>query len=493
MRSAIILRMARLSKSRIMSSLQCLKRVHLEVHRPELASYSVATRAAFELGHQVGDIAVELYGKGQGEYIPYTKAQHRALERTRELLDGLFQAPVFEATLQHEGVLVREDVLLPEPEGWHIIEVKASTSLKPQYVQDCAIQAWVHEGAGYPFAKISLAHVDNQFVYGGDGDYSGMLTETDLTDPVRELLPSVPVWVEHARRAVEGPEPDIAVGAQCYAPYECPFVGHCWPWDSDYPVQGLMGSRKKLGALVAAGYRDLREVPAEELDSETHLRIRRVTRAGQAEILPHAGEFVRALPYPRYYLDFETVGPPVPLWPGTRPYQAVPFQWSCHIEREGGALDHEEFLDLSGQAPMRACAERLLAAIGTDGPVLVYTAYEKGVISGLAERFPDLAPALEAVLERLVDLAPVTKAAYYHPDMLGSWSLKAVLPTIGADLDYSALEGVHEGTEASAAYLKAIAPDADAAEVERVRGQLLEYCRYDTLALVELARFFARH
>jgi hypothetical protein len=77
--------------------------------------------------------------------------------------------------------------------------------------------------------------------------------------------------------------------------------------------------------------------------------------------------------------------------------------------------------------------------------------------------------------------------------MLGSWSLKAVLPTIGTDLDYGALEGVHEGTEASGAYLKAIAPGADPAEVERIRSQLLEYCRYDTLALVELARFFARH
>ena len=71
-----------------------------------------------------------------------------------------------------------------------------------------------------------------------------------------------------------------------------------------------------------------------------------------------------ALPYPRYYLDFETIGPGVPIWPGTRPYAAIPIQWSCHIEEEGAELRHEEFLDLSGEPPMRALAEKMIACSG---------------------------------------------------------------------------------------------------------------------------------
>ena len=78
------------------------------------------------------------------------------------------------------------------------------------------------------------------------------------------------------------------------------------------------------------------------------------------------------------------------------------------------------------------------------------------MLRGLAERFPDLAGRLQAVIDRLVDLYPVTKASYYHPDMRGSWSIKAVLPTIAPDMDYAALEGVHEGTEASSAWLSAM-------------------------------------
>ena len=202
---------------------------------------------------------------------------------------------------------------------------------------------------------------------------------------------------------------------------------------------------------------------------------------------------MRALAYPRYYLDFETIGPAIPIWPDTRPYQVLPFQYSCHVEEAPGEIRHVEFLDMSGEPPMRALAEKMIADLGDSGPVLMYTAYEKGVINGLAERFPDLANDLQAIVDRLVDLYPVTKASYYHPAMLGSWSIKAVLPAIDPTMDYEKLEGVQEGMEASNAYLEAIKPGTDPDEAERICRELLEYCKFDTLAMVRLAEFFAQH
>lgn len=487
---------ARLSKSKIMASLQCTKRVHLEVNRPELAVYSKTTQAAFELGHQVGDIAIQLYGGEQGTLVEYSGGSFApALSLTSELMSSMFRAPLFEATLQYEGVLVREDVLLPHEEdgeaSWRVVEVKAATRLKPEHVSDCAIQAWVHTGAGHDLARIALARIDNTFVYEGDGNYDGILIEEDITEDVFKLLPSVPLWVERAREAVSGPLPDVPVGAHCTSPYECPFMGYCWPTDSEYPIRGLGGGGKRLGQWVSAGYRDIRDVPVSEIDSEQQLRIRRVTAEGRAELLPGARAFVEALDYPRYYLDFETVAPAIPRWPGTRPYEVLPFQWSCHIENSPGELAHVEFLDLSGAPPMRPLAEALIEALGASGPVLMYTEYERRVIQALADRFPDLAGALGAIMARLVDLHPVTKANYYHPRMLGSWSIKAVLPTIAPDLDYAALDGISEGTEASEAYMRAIAGDTDTDEKERLRDELLAYCRHDTEAMVKLVQFFA--
>ncbi len=479
-----------------MSSLQCLKRVHLEINHPELVRYSKSTEAAFALGHEVGDIAVQLYGGDEGSYIEYSGGSlSRALRETEKLMSSMFRTPIFEATLRYEDVLVREDVLLPiEEEGgnsWRIVEVKASTKMKPEHIHDCAVQAWVHLESGYPLSRISLAHIDNQFVYPGDDNYQGLLIEHDLTEQVFELLPSVPIWVEQARAAVAGPMPDVPVGQHCTSPYECPFLNFCWPHDSRYPIMGLGGGRKKLGIWVLDGYHDIRDVPSSEITSETQLRIHRVTMDGTPELLPGARAFVQELAYPRFYLDFETVGPAIPLWAGTRPYQALPFQWSCHIERAPGAMDHAEFLDLSGAAPMRALAEAMITALEEEGSVLMYTSYERGVIQNLADMFPDLAGALQAIDGRLVDLHPVTKINYYHPDMLGSWSIKAVLPTIAPDMDYASLEGIQEGTQASAAYLEAIDPKTSAKRKEEIRKNLLKYCKHDTEAMVRLVHFFA--
>jgi hypothetical protein len=479
-----------------MSSLQCLKRVHLEVNRRDLAHFSKATEAAFELGHQVGDIAIELYGGTHGDnagvLIEYRGGSFAmALARTELLMNSMFRSPVYEATLQHGGVLVREDVLLPAAgDSWQIIEVKASTKLKPEHVNDCAVQAWVHTQSGYPLSRISLAHINNEFVYRGDGDYTGLLIENDLTEQVFELMPTVPAWVEQASEAVAGPIPDIPVGQHCSSPYECPFIDYCWPSDTQYPVAGLGGSKKKLGQWITSGYRDIRDVPIDEITSETQLRIHGVTREGVAELLPGARAFVASLPYPRFYLDFETVGPAIPLWAGTRPYQALPFQWSCHLERAPGQMEHAEFLDLSGEAPMRALAEQMIGDLETAGPVLMYTSYERGVIKGLIEMFPDLSQGLQAIIDRLVDLYPVTRASYYHPDMHGSWSIKAVLPTIAPEMDYALLEGIAEGTEASAAYVEAIHTETSAERKEEIRLSLLKYCKHDTEAMVRLVHFF---
>ena len=493
--------MTRLSKSRIMSSLQCLRRVYLEVNRPELALYSTQTQAAFDLGHQVGDVAVQLYGGSNGAFIDYAGGSlGPALRQTRSLMTSMFRGPIFEATLQHDGVLVREDVLLPivadGRDSWRIVEVKASTKVKPEHVHDCAVQAWVHQQSGFPLSGIALAHIDNTFVYGGGGDFHGLLLENDLTEQVFDLLPAVPAWVERAREAVSGPPPQVPVGAHCTKPYECPFLQACWPVRGEegvqYPVSGLGGDKKKLGTWVMNGMKDIRDVPASEITAETQLRIHRITREGRAELLPGARAFVEQLPFPRFYLDFETVGPAIPIWPGTRPYQALPFQWSCHIERAPAELDHAEFLDLSGEPPMRKLAEALIRSLESTGPVLMYTGYERSVIEGLAGMYPDLAAPLQAIIARLTDLHPVTRANYYHPDMLGSWSIKAVLPTIAPDMDYARLEGIHEGTEASAAYLEAIQPSTLPERKESLRGDLLKYCRHDTEAMVRLVRFFAQ-
>ena len=439
-----------LSKTKLQSYAQCPRRVWLETYNPELEEPSAEKAMLLDVGHAVGVIARQLYGRGGGNVVSFDRGLRAAIEATRALLAAGGTEPIFEATFDHEGVSVRVDVLDRSAAEPRLIEVKSGTRVKDHYLDDCAIQAWALAGAGLAPRQIVVATIDTAFVYPGDGRYEGLLAEHDVTDLVRERLKNVPQLVAGTRAALADlDEPTTPVGKQCRSPHPCDFLAHCGP----KPPPAATGS-------------------------------------------PHVGaelrDFARALPYPRYYLDFETVGAAIPAFPGTRPYEALPFQWSCHVEAAPKQLRHAEFLDTSGAPPMRAVAESLLAALGAVGPILVYTDYERRVLEGLASRFPDLAAPLTAAIARIVDLHPPTKQHYEHPALNGSWSLKAVLPTVAPDLDYTKLREVRDGLAAQRAYVEASAPATPAPRRDALRRALLECCRQDTLALVRLVEFFGR-
>jgi hypothetical protein len=482
-----------LSKSRIMSARQCLKLLYLEKNRPDLANITSSTESVFSTGHSVGDIAQQIYGSDDAAFILYEDGLDSAIRQTKELMEASPCVPIFEATFQYDDVLVRVDVLLPDGDAWRMVEVKASITVKADHHIDCAIQAWVIHSLGYPISTVSLAHVNKQFVYEGDGNYVGMLEEKDLTESVASLEADVLSLVEQARSALRDGEPSVDVGGHCSKPYNCAFLTYCWPTDVEYPITGLGGGRTKLGTLVAEGFRDIRDVPDERLAGASQRRIHRVTCDGNAEVLSAGVEFVTSLAYPRYYLDFETIAPAVPIWAGTSPYAPVPIQWSCHIENAQGDVRHVEFLDLSGEPPMRRLAEEMVDGLEGDGPILMYTRYEERVIRSLMDLFPDLARSLQSLVDRLVDLHPVVKRDYYHPKMLGSWSIKAVLPAIAPQMNYSNLEGINQGVAASEGFLEAIDSSTSVARRAELEEQLLRYCRFDTLAMMEIVWFFERH
>jgi hypothetical protein len=99
---------------------------------------------------------------------------------------------------------------------------------------------------------------------------------------------------------------------------------------------------------------------------------------------------------------------------------------------------------------------------------------------------------MNAAIARLFDLLPVARAHYYHPEMRGSWSIKAILKAIAPALDYKDLV-VGDGNLAMDAFRKLIAPITGGIEREETRRALLEYCKRDTYAMVIVTRHFLGH
>jgi hypothetical protein len=486
----------RLSKSRLVAYKQCPKRLWLQTYRRDLAQQSEAAENRIAQGNLVGAAAQRLFPEGR--LIGHVGDLAAALDETAEALARPGDITLFEPALRSADVLVRADILVRHDGRYRMIEVKSSTKVKDSHVTDAAIQTWVARGEGLDIERIELAHIDNRFVYAGDGDYHGLFDRADMTDAIMPLQEQIPVWVADARRDLAGPMPDITVGPHCTRPFECEFRAFCAPENADYPVDLLPNSRRLARQLRSEGFADLREVPLERLSRDDHRRIWRATSDSRPELNPSAGAKLAALPWPRYYLDFETVGPAVPLWQGTHPYQKIPMQWSCHRQDlDGTLMQLPPFLDTSGQDPRRGFAESLVAAIGGIGDgtglIMVYNeAFERGVLMQLAALFDDLAPALHGMAARLFDLLPFAREHYYHPAMMGSWSLKRVLPTIAPDLDYGNLDSVRSGDMVEPAYFEMIDPATSPERREALQGALLTYCARDTLAMVRLAAFLGQ-
>lgn len=477
-----------ITKSQVLTGLRCPKRLWLQTFRPELTKSSPTSDLTLANGNEIGELARLNYPNGI--LIELVEQADLAVAETKRWLNSSPRVPLFEAAFVHAGVLVRADILIPVENSWRMIEVKSSGSVKDHHLIDCAVQLWVMEGAGINVKQVCLAHVDTGFVYSGDGNYDRLLVEEDITDKVRELLLDVPEWLAAHRVILKNPVPVVRMGSQCKP--DCQFTDHCEEGVTEYPVSILPNGRKLITDLQDAGYDDIRAIPESVLTNERHITVWLATRTSQAFISPKLRTELAKLPYPRFYLDFETINFVIPRWGGTRPHQQLPFQWSCHVERQGGELEHREFLDTSGDAPMRAFAESLIVAVETDGPIIVYGTFESSVIKGLIGLCPDLEDPLNDILDRLVNLLPWLQNHYYHPAMKGSWSIKAVLPTIAPHLDYSLLDDVQNGTLAQLAYLDIIAPETPPVVREKKTHNLLKYCELDTQAMFEVVDFFKK-
>ena len=309
-----------------------------------------------------------------------------------------------------------------------------------------------------------------------------------------EYLPNVPAEVARLRATLRAECPDLLIGKHCAKPYACSFLAHCHAYLPDFPVTELPRvSADLLSTLLRDGVLSLLDVP---LDHPGLTAAQRdacaMAQCGEPRYDVGLGAEIEALAPPVHFLDFETWGSALPVFPGTTPYQPVPVQWSLHTLAADGALIHREYLHTEPDDPRAAVAATLLQALGSDqGRVVVYTDYEHRVIDALAEALPDRAGDLRALLPRLFDLHALVKRCVQHPGFRGRTSLKNVLPALVDDLTYDGL-AVRDGVTATLRYEAASRGRMSDEDRRRIFADLRAYCATDTLALVHVVRVLAR-
>jgi len=474
-----------LSKSRYMKGRQCHKALWLVTHKPELREESETTTQAFALGHKVGELAQDIFPGGV--LIPFDDLTFdEQLQLTQKAL--VTAKVIYEAAFMHNGVFVKADIIRKGRGGWELYEVKGSSKVKDIYLDDTTLQYHVITGSGLTVTKAFVVHLNTSYCRKGGLDLDKLFTRHDVTDEVGERQAEVKKEITRQKRMLIGKMPDIDIGPWCDDPYECDFSCHCWKDIPEDSVFDLAGKGVDTFELYEQGIEKLKDIPLNLLKGK---QLQQVEAArGKKMVVNKKGlrEFLDTLRYPLYFLDFETFMDAIPPYDGMRPFQQVPFQYSLHWQKKaGGTLYHTEYLAKPGIDPRKEITERLLKDIPDGVCVLAYwKSFEAGRIKELAELFPDKKMRLQSIIANMVDLIEPFKARHlYSWKQKGSHSIKDVLPAFVKGMSYDEME-IGDGGAAMDAYRRMCDCAGKPKELAKVRKDLLEYCRQDTLAMVRL-------
>ena len=482
-----------LSKTKYLVGLQCPKALWIHYNDKALIPPPDAgTTARFDQGHEVGLLAQKLFP--QGLHIGYTDDFDGAIRVMRKALRK--RRPVFEAAFSSGRFFSRADILDPVGNNhWDIVEVKSSTEVKPVFLHDLAFQRYVCEGAGLAIRNCYIMHVNNGYVRLGAINPAAFFSKIDVTAEVAKLLPNVESKAENMMQVLDSPKcPDIPISPHCDDPYECALKPVCWSFLPQPNVFDLRYGGKKSWDLFGRGVLRIEEIPEHFTLTANQSRQIKAHR----DQTPHIDRqvirtFLKALEYPLYFLDFETIAPAIPLVDCSKPYGQIPFQFSLHIKRTQTAEpEHSGFLAEGTADPRPAFMAQLKRLLGGSGSIVAYNMeFEIGRLRECAEVLPEYQGWYQAVRARFIDLLDVFDSLdYYHPAQKGSASLKAVLPTI-TDTSYAGLE-ISEGDTASREFMRITFADVPKKECAEVRHQLEAYCRQDTQALIDIVAALQR-
>jgi len=368
-----------LSKSKYLAGLQCHRYLWNQIHEPErIPEVDATTQYTFDQGHLVGEYAKKLFPGGVD--IPHDDFMAN-IAATRKLLAE--RKPLFEAGVLPGRIYCRLDILSPVGEDeWDIIEIKSGTSVKDVYIDDVSFQKHCCEKAGLEIGTCKLGFINNRYVKSGEIDPNKLFILEDISTQVEEVSEGIEERVIGLLEVMLNKTcPEVTIGQHCLAPYECPLRRECWGFLPENSIFDLRGGKTSQFALYEQGILSIKDIPDDIPLSRQQQIQKECVITGDVHVeKEEIRRFLSNLKYPLYYLDFETFGPAIPMYDGTRAYQDIPFQFSLHvIENDKSEPVHHSFLTEGIEDPRPQILRELQRLLGPEGSVIAYNAgFEEG-------------------------------------------------------------------------------------------------------------------
>ena len=411
-----------------------------------------------------------------GITVPFSRNDD-AIDTTSTLMADAKVDRINQPTLRTpNGEVARLDSMERTAEGWNHEEVKSGLSVKDKHKFDALVSTDRALRAGVSIEDTWIVHLNRDWRL-GDSDLDLFSTE-DITGSMSDPG-MVQFLADTTSKLMADSPPAAALVSGCWG---CSHFSNCFG-QTDNPITDLSRVKQEgIAELSGHGVVDIADIPPGfELTGVQGAHVDLI-RNGQP-IVNQDGlrERLDEIQNPVRHLDFESASFAIPLHADVAPWGHVATQYSMHLESEAGLVHHEFLVEAEGDQ-RRALAERLIEDLGTEGSIVVWSvAYERGRIRDMAAWFPDLAPQLNAIEQRLYDLLPTVRANVKHPGFHNSYSLKSVAPALVPGFGYDDLD-IAGGGDAQGAMNLMMRGRIATEEVPVLRERLLRYCERDTEA-----------
>lgn len=483
-----------LSKSEYIMFLKQPAWLWLKKHdKSKLPEIDPNTQAMFDTGHLFEKYAEQLFPNAMRIGYSFENNNYVTMpRRTTEALENGTKT-IFQGRFETENITCIVDVLdRVEGNTFDIYEIKSSTSVKIDHEYDLAFQIVVLEKAGLHIRHAGVILVNNQYIRNGKIDTKAITKITDVTEAVRELLDETKINIQKALKTIESTTPpSMSPRFVRFGPIDEWLAIYKSLYNVDpHSIYNLTSLKAPLvGELEDLGITLIKDIPDTiKLTEKQRLQVHTTKHNKRVIEKTKISNFLKDLKYPLYFLDYETLSSVIPPFDGTKPYQQVPFQYSLHIlETPDAELKHKEFLHKENSNPGLPLLQKLKEDIGDEGTILVwFEKFEKSRNKELGEMFPEYADFMQKVNNRVVDLIiPFSQGWFVDKDFFGSASIKKVLPVLVSELSYKELN-IQEGASAQRLWMQTILEGKNSDSKDKIMADLIEYCKLDTLAMVQL-------
>lgn len=481
-----------ISKSAFMKADQCLKQFYLYKNHPNLRDkISSDKQFIFKRGTDIGIFAQKLFPNG----VDVSNEEKRNLElfakKTQTLIEQGVET-IYEATFIYNDLLIMVDILHKKEGKWIAYEVKSSLKITETFLKDACFQYYVIKNCLPTLVDFNLLTLNPKYVLQNELDIFSLFRTTSILNDAEKNLPYFSYKVQEAKLTLEQNKiPNIKIGAHCFQPYDCDFLGLCWK--NIYDTTSIFSIGKLSKSAILEFYNNnifkVEDIDINKIEKQDiKIQVLAVKENKEQIMVNNIKPFLENIKEPYCSLDIEVWMSALPFYQKTKPFQQIPFLFSLVYNEDGVMKNQSYFKPIEDDLRLQFL-EHILSATKSFNTILMYDkSLEENVLNQLSELFPQYLEEIKSLKNKIVDLAePIKKGYYYHPEMKGNFSLKSIAPLINQEESFNSLD-IQSGISAMFMYESLL--EKNIIEAEHIKQQLIDYCELDSLITYQLYQFF---